>query len=1184
MSTTLTPLLFCITVISLQYPIVFGLNITDHGVREACISLGNLFGRFGGVFEFFAYDTNTQSMIYKNSVNNYYLYPWAFGYSIGRNYSDASGYLLQCVADNNSTSLKIEDCLYWTSDHVDIQYGLFVDIGCNGCHFHCYGSGICIDPSLICDQHDDCAFKDDELHCAICIEAHDNTMEGVYEYYGFDTAVNGSVYYDGNTFYLYPMETYYNGSYYYSYFIGLDLHQTTNVFALCYIYASNTTLKYATFRVSDCSQWLEITPYGSFISNISASACTVPTMPPTTIMTTVQSTIQNVTEAYEDPQGEVIAVPRWFNRNESSITFYIASYGYDDEHCGTDSNLCATLSFAALYAQLTSVAVNTIDAVAFAIRGQSPHHIITYNKYVLFNGCFPHFIILNGSNVDSLTFTFDTRYVSKLSDWFPTSTGQWYSVYNQLESDEYLCDFQHSLHEVPVLQQTFFSVGRSKLFGDVKDVTVTINNAIIDSWVVTSNISIPNAVAGLDDSDNLNVRYIFNNLTFKDNHVSYSRKALILAAQIEIYDSQFINNTIDGAMISLNISNKLDDGKVSKLAIQNTLVDTLQLSNSFADITQIDTQSVVDVVISGNTFNNTHATAQSLIHIYGALKSSKIYIEANSFLNINGSILNATNVQYGDFRVHDIYVSTSKMVKMRSKTQNDILPYLLQISHSHVNISKVWIDYFIIDELLTHCWGYQYFKDQCIYLDDTLVDLNNETWIDIIYGEKLDKMHFMPSITYACDVPIPFIKTESTQMHMHSIYVTNDITQTSLNHVKSQLFAYNSAYCSIDTMNVSTSIEYYGNFGKQRVAFITIIGGNVFLNHLDLNGIGIAETVVMQKDLHQEDTVHFRNINTIYSEKYCDNICLFDRSGLNVNTFVYHEGSGTFIIEDSLLHGAQDIILNFKSGNNHLINATLAYAYIGVYSHLSTQTLKIIHSNFMDLGPYYAFSFPRRQMLQRISEANELVRVPPLVSSCQEVWIENSFFQHDVVFSASWPSSHPSFDLHLNVVLINNTFDPHLTNERYTSKGVIVAVGDVDLYMIYNTMVDTMDSIKSLLYLNNTETCFIGNTFKSHSIIVVDSGRIQSCSRYDIQQIFEKHNVCFYGSLPRRRFVSNENDAMQFDFDPLHSMDEWTAMDPFKPILRTTFNVHMILDNVTFNTQFDAQHYIIMTINTKTFV
>eukprot|EP01083_Nonionella_stella_P080570 221465_1 len=126
MSTTLTPLLFCITVISLQYPIVFGLNITDHGVRgilncrtlflcdshrscetnnnkyqqisEACISLGNLFGRFGGVFEFFAYDTNTQSMIYKNSVNNYYLYPWAFGYSIGRNYSDASGYLLQCVA------------------------------------------------------------------------------------------------------------------------------------------------------------------------------------------------------------------------------------------------------------------------------------------------------------------------------------------------------------------------------------------------------------------------------------------------------------------------------------------------------------------------------------------------------------------------------------------------------------------------------------------------------------------------------------------------------------------------------------------------------------------------------------------------------------------------------------------------------------------------------------------------------------------------------------------------------------------------------------------------------------------------------------------------------------------------------------------------------------------------------
>eukprot|EP01083_Nonionella_stella_P126302 382235_1 len=226
-----------------------------------------------------------------------------------------------------------------------------------------------------------------------------------------------------------------------------------------------------------------------------------------------------------------------------------------------------------------------------------------------------------------------------------------------------------------------------------------------------------------------------------------------------------------------------------------------------------------------------------------------------------------------------------------------------------------------------------------------------------------------------------------------------------------------------------------------------------FLNHLDLNGIGIAETVVMQKDLHQEDTVHFRNINTIYSEKYCDNICLFDRSGLNVNTFVYHEGSGTFIIEDSLLHGAQDIILNFKSGNNHLINATLAYAYIGVYSHLSTQTLKIIHSNFMDLGPYYAFSFPRRQMLQRISEANELVRVPPLVSSCQEVWIENSFFQHDVVFSASWPSSHPSFDLHLNVVLINNTFDPHLTNERYTSKGVIVAVGDVDLYMIYNTMV-----------------------------------------------------------------------------------------------------------------------------------
>eukprot|EP01084_Bolivina_argentea_P102330 183336_1 len=104
--------------------------------------------------------------------------------------------------------------------------------------------------------------------------------------------------------------------------------------------------------------------------------------------------------------------------------------------------------------------------------------------------------------------------------------------------------------------QSFFEVGINSIANQALDFTVTINNCIIDNWVFTQDVK-PNFVAGTTQiSGNLNTKYVFKNLTFSNNNVTYHPTALIIAPRVEIYDSSFINNTITadhGALISTNI-------------------------------------------------------------------------------------------------------------------------------------------------------------------------------------------------------------------------------------------------------------------------------------------------------------------------------------------------------------------------------------------------------------------------------------------------------------------------------------------------------------------------------------------------------------------------------------------------------------------------------------------------------
>eukprot|EP01084_Bolivina_argentea_P090271 162694_1 len=75
-----------------------------------CIEHGNA----SILYEYFAYNNNTKSIIYKVPENNNYLYADEYSYYLGPNYTDFYNYDYRCETDK-FLNLKVADCMFWTS-------------------------------------------------------------------------------------------------------------------------------------------------------------------------------------------------------------------------------------------------------------------------------------------------------------------------------------------------------------------------------------------------------------------------------------------------------------------------------------------------------------------------------------------------------------------------------------------------------------------------------------------------------------------------------------------------------------------------------------------------------------------------------------------------------------------------------------------------------------------------------------------------------------------------------------------------------------------------------------------------------------------------------------------------------------------------------------------------------------
>eukprot|EP01083_Nonionella_stella_P014964 41905_1 len=139
--------------------------------NDCRVCIGDTYGLFGGPFEYFTYNTSTKAIIYKNSINGYYLYPIGFDYVIASDYNTFSFLSFDVIClTMNASNIKVENCVFWTTDGYSIDPSIIVDVGCNGCHYSCFVSGQCIAPSNLCDGIIDCYLEDDEEECDVCIQ------------------------------------------------------------------------------------------------------------------------------------------------------------------------------------------------------------------------------------------------------------------------------------------------------------------------------------------------------------------------------------------------------------------------------------------------------------------------------------------------------------------------------------------------------------------------------------------------------------------------------------------------------------------------------------------------------------------------------------------------------------------------------------------------------------------------------------------------------------------------------------------------------------------------------------------------------------------------------------------------------------------------------------------------------
>eukprot|EP01084_Bolivina_argentea_P294445 506598_1 len=1130
-------------------------------------------------FKYHSYDTVNKGFIYNNSINDFMLYPYSNGfnkYIISRNFNVSSWPfpLFSCSVSNNT--FKVQNCMYWQSwNDWRTLSSMYVDIGCKGCaqdRYICNLSNICIDLDLICNSFTDCILEDDETefceYCLILINITNDAylyLNNQYKYYGHNDIWNGAEYFDGESLYLYPVISWHAASNYwlYQYYIGkvLNSDEWGNVFASCVIGHSSTILKYYTMQPHLCDMWYVYNQERLLLEgpiNVSTNCADIHTINPTVSPSTA---IYNATL---HPLNNATFIGEGVRVNYSTIEFYTSDNGIDGSKCGSRESPCGTLSYAVGSAISVTKRIQELTTIIIMIRGQNETIIEEYNRKYEENLCFAYIQLEVWKNTDykltfdSITFTFDEEYISSTQDAFPQSTNRALCNYNVPDSMFYVS----APYSLSYVQGVF-------------NFTLVINNLPVTDWTITQTKAKPFHIAQLqDESENLNAKFIFNKLIFKRNRIEHIQgKGLIVAPQIEIYNSIFANNILNGtaaALISTDIllysrhsgSAKWSlDTKQILFVMRSTSVYNMTFNGffSFINIVQnsFDVPLVVDIT---NIFvESVHIEYGSLINISGLIYSNDINVGKLTIANVNKNILTADNVAYGSFNIQQINVSTTTMLN-HTKSEN---MFLFNIMHSNVNITNVNINYIIIKELINHCERGFYMSGNC---------MGNKMMIGFNISDALGFVgNFTPHIKYHCDSPVSFINITKSTVNMKQIMIYNDITKSGLSHVKNKLFQQYKFGCNI---NISTSADIY--YDVTPTGLINSENSQLFIKNVHLHGVGFHEKLMRIRNDELETNYVTVSHLYIHYNTYCGQVssvqCHFDPYALNMHGVIYHygEGHGSFSISDSFLYGIKSVFL-VDNGNNYIINVTVQYAETVITAFNRAKSLHIFNSSFSFVGGYYTRTVFDTEFLSTQAESSISLHSTPFDLQAQFIWIENNrinavtgiagHFLFDPEFGTDF--AHSTWYSPSIVVLYNNIFETDLNLKDYQnppsafySRGAINVAHDVKMYVIQNNITD-LNGDKSLFYFNIRNTvCFSRNILTGSMIVEIDAGFMTSCDASAVWNMIHNKNNCFYVSIPK---------PMMFELEPdIKTVGIWTSTSEILPMIRASDGVSVMVQNVMF--------------------
>eukprot|EP01084_Bolivina_argentea_P225950 381738_1 len=896
--------------------------------------------------------------------------------------------------------------------------------------------------------------------------------------------------------------------------------------------------------------------------------------------------------------------------NVSEIVYYVSSNGHDELDCGSETNACGTINYATNASM--SASWKNISPVKIIIRGQNTESIINTHALYGYHPCIAEIYVTMDKTAkllhNSLTYMFDPMYIQSKQDWFPDACLDLNISRN------------HSF-------DSFFNVigSYSLYFLDYGEFTVVINNLVINSWVIPNSntqVTQPHFLAIFNHfPQRLELNYIFNNLTFADNQISMTwndqeNSTLINAFNVEIHDSTFNNNYLGNS--TLLGTALFGDTITTRYVIKSNLIDNLTLENArFIDCMSNSVELVVDV--TNSIFNHIHLYDSCVINIHGATYNS-VTVTNNSFKNVDGMIIFGEYIS-GIFIIDGISIITSRMTNLTDPQYHN--PFLIELFNCDVNISNINISYLIADQLANHCIVRQYISNQldgCKYTNAFISpdDLDNE-WEYHLF--TIPFLFSAAGIVYECDSPIAFIVVQSNKQNManmHQILVTNDITSSSLKLAKQKLFHQNTWECVLNE-NVPAMIRFvlpskiYKNqdLFEAGTGFITIDGQRLHVEGIKIEGSGSINVLLLQQGLLGKEQCELDGININY-QKYCDYNCSFDPYALNTNMFGYNSGAGNFTLKNSQLHGSVYTSLDFQNGNAYIINSSIQYSLIAIHARESVEDLYIGGSMFVNIGKQYIYSLLQYQGYQMSMHLSSIsLGSVPLIISAKRAWIEKSYFNINentgiILLAPSWPSDFSNLDLKTTVMFFNNTLNRNtdtVPNElSFQYHGTVNAIGNVKMYVVNNQLFDlSKNVIKPLFFASECSICFSGNVIQASVALNVDRSFISACFKNSLftENVYQRKNKCFYGSLGDQTNYMYHPLGMDLNSIEFGSIGLWTAINHTVSLIQAPFAVSIMLDNITFNTDFDGyvEQYPILqigqpflstttvpTLNTSTFV